>query len=760
MSNNGEFNSDEILDENFLATPDGMFLTWAHGLYQRELDLQSAERTQRSEDAAFYDGSQFADEELEEYERRNQKPRTFNEIKPTVDWLIGGERRTRADWAVLPRTEDDSAASLRKTKLVKYIDDINNAHWHRSDAFSDMVKTGEGWTRVSYEKNQDGDFQIQLVHEHWRYIISDSNSRRRDMSDMQYLWCIKVLPIQTLINNFPDKKSELKNLSDDVYELDQDLLDEQLIGTDQGDESRGLRSGSMSLNQSSGERSGVKVYEMWYKVNERVQLLRGAGSFNNEVYDENNNAHKILVEHYGYTLTEVTRDQIYCAMYTDDTVLYRQKSPYKHNRIPFVRRFAYLKDRNGAPYGVIRSVKDPQSDLNIRRNRALFLLSSSRVIMDEDAVEDERKLAEEVASWDGIIKKKKGYELRIEDGAAMANAQINVGEQNSAYIRQISGVTGENRGMDTNATSGIAIQSRQEQGTIISTVLTDMNSLARKMEGELVLSMIEQFMDKKFQFRITADNIKDKAEFVKINDEADPETDITKTQADFIVSERDYRTTMRQALSEQLISVAGTMAQHTGNPALAVSFVVSAIEMQDLPDKERFIEQILKSAGLPPLRETDEQKQQREENEMQAAQQQQQKQQQAFELEMKERLAKVAQAQAIADKAAMDAELIKVRVLMDKIQSLKSGMEAGAMAVTNHNILPVVDQMIDKLDALLNMDTATQQQEPLQPNEQEAMQAQLEQQEQVAPEQQQIEPEQLPSDAGIDPMQQPEAESI
>lgn len=763
MSKNGEFNSDDKLSDEFLSSPDGMFLTWAHGLYQRELDLQSEYRTERSIDAAFYDGKQFTDEELAKYDERNQTPRVFNEIKPTIDWLIGGERRTRTDWAVLPRTEDDSAASLTKTKLVKYIDDINNAHWHRSDAFTDMVKTGEGWVRVSYEKNQDGDFQIQLNHEHWRYILADSNSRRRDMTDMQYLWCTKVLPLQTLVNNFPDKATELTNLSDDMYELDQDILDEQLIGTDQSD-TRGLRSGSLNLNQSSGEREGVKVYEMWYKQNEKVKLLRGAGSFNNEVYDDNSDDHKILLEHYGYTLADVTRDQIYCAMYTDDTVLYRQRSPYKHNRIPFVRRYAYLDDREGMPYGVIRSVRDPQSDLNIRRNRALFLLSSSRVLMEEGAVEDKQQLAEEVASYDGIIEYKHGKQLKIEDGAAMANAQINVGEQNSAYIRQISGVTGENRGMDTNATSGIAIQARQEQGTIISTVLTDMHSLGRKMEGELVLSMIEQFMDKQFQFRITADNLKDKAEFVKINDESKPETDITKTQADFIVSERDYRTTMRQALSEQLINVASTMAQHTGNPALAVSFVVSAIEMQDLPDKDRFIENILKSAGLPPLRETDEQKQQREQSEAQAQQAQQEQQQKVFEIEMQERLAKVAQAQATADKALMDAELIKVRVLMDKIQSLKSGMEAGATAVSNHSILPVVDQMLGQLDDLLNLNTAQEPQQAPEPNpqEQEAMMQQQAEQEQLALQQSQEEQdltpvdEQKPPEAEADPMQQPD----
>src|SRR5690606_8906650 len=115
--------------------------------------------------------------------------------------------------------------------------------------------------------------------------------------------------------------------------------------------------------------------------------------------------------------------------------------PYKHNRFPFVRRYAYLKDREGTPYGVIRSIKDPQSDLNIRRNKALHMLSSVRVVMEEGAVEDENELSAEVARWDGIVKVKPGNKrFEIQEGSDRANQQLNVGEQNSAYIRQISGV--------------------------------------------------------------------------------------------------------------------------------------------------------------------------------------------------------------------------------------------------------------------------------------------------------------------------------
>ena len=751
------------LDQDFLATEDGQFLAWAHGLYQRELDLQAVARTERAIDVAFYDGDQFTDEELEEYEARNQTPRVFNEIKPTVDWLLGGERRIRTDWAVLPRTEDDSEASIRKSKLAKYIDDINNARWHRSEAYGDMTKNGEGWIAVEYLPNQDGDFQIMLQHEHWRYMLADSKSRRRDMTDMQYLWRVKVIDLHTLINHFPDKKSELINLSDDMGVLEDELLDEALVSVDPSDKNRQIRTGSLSFTQSAGDRDGVKVYEMWYRQSEKVKLLRGEGSFNNQPYDEKNEDHQVLTQHYGFQVAEVTRQQMYCAMYTDDTVLYRQKSPYKHNRFPFVRRYAYLKDREGTPYGVIRSVRDPQSDLNIRRNKALFMLSSVRVIMDEGAVESKEALAEEIARWDAIIEKKNGKELKVEEGSDRANQQLNVGEQNSAYIRQISGVTGENRGMDTNATSGIAIQARQEQGTVISTVLTDMHSLGRKLEGELVLSLIEQFYDKPFQFRITADNLKDKVEFAKINDEAEPETNITKTQSDFVVAERDYRTTMRQALSEQMLSSAGVIAQHTGKPDLAVAMLTAAIELQDLPDKDRLIDGLRKASGMPPMNETEEDREKREQQEQQAQQQQAQQQQAALELEMKERGAKIAELEARAAKTMLEGDLQKVRTLFEKVNTLKSGIEAGSMALQGHGALPVVDQLLEQIDTLLNLAPDQGQQE--QPQVPSPEQQQQMQQEQAMMEQQQMQQQQEQEQAQMQmqqqeqqPLQQPEQE--
>lgn len=705
-----EFETD-ALDDEFLSSNDGQFLAWAHGLYEYELDIQAVERTERSIDAAYYDGDQHTENEKLEYEDRNQKARVFNEIKPTVDWILGGERRARTDWQVSPRTADDVESAIVKTKLAKYIDDINKAKWHRSLAFEDMVKTGEGWTRVTYEPNADGDYQVTLTHDHWRSMLTANVARKVDMSDMPYLWCSKVVDLNSVVQYFPDKKSELINQAEDKQDLVDDQLEEGMLTQDHNGLTRltAVRSGVFSLNsQGSTTRQAVRVWEFWYKQTETVELLKGEGPFNNEVFDKDNEEHQQLIANQLYQLRENTREQMYCAMYTASSLLYRQISPYKHNRFPFVRRVAYIKDKTGTAYGVIRQIRDPQSDLNARRNRALYLMATSRVIMTEGAVEDERVLQEEVARHDSIIKVKQGKELRIEDGGQLAPQHIAMSQEDSAYIRQISGVTGENRGMDTNATSGIAIQARQEQGTVITTVLADMQSLARQMEGELVLSLVEQFMDRQMQFRITADNTSEH-EFVVINDPHEPETNITRTQADFIVNERDYRTTMRQALSEQMISAAGAIAQHSGNPNLAITLLEMAIDLQDLPNKEQLTAKLREAAGLPPHNETDEQKQARE----QAGQQQQAAEQQARENAMREQMAKASEMEARATKTLAETQLMKLREATEKLAAVKVALETGHLAnqLGGTGALEAADGIIAEANEILNLEPAPQTQQ-------------------------------------------------
>ena len=114
--------------------------------------------------------------------------------------------------------------------------------------------------------------------------------------------------------------------------------------------------------------------------------------------------------------------------------------------------------------------------------------------------------------------------------------------EDAKYIQNVAGVTDDNMGRETNATSGIAIQARSDQGTIVTADIFDNFRLAFQLQGEIQLSLIEQFYDMAKTFRVTGG--RNDLEFVSINrvqpdgSVLDP---ITESEADYIVDAQDFR---------------------------------------------------------------------------------------------------------------------------------------------------------------------------------------------------------------------------
>jgi hypothetical protein len=120
--------------------------------YDAEWNRQASNRFQQALDEDFYDGMQWTQEDAQALIERGQAPLVFNEVKPTIDWIIGTERRTRVDYKILPREKDDEALAEIKTKLMKYVSDANKLPWHRSMAFADAIKGGVGWLEVGTQR--------------------------------------------------------------------------------------------------------------------------------------------------------------------------------------------------------------------------------------------------------------------------------------------------------------------------------------------------------------------------------------------------------------------------------------------------------------------------------------------------------------------------------------------------------------------------------------------------------------------------------
>ena len=664
-------------------------------LYDREIDRQAYSRTERAKDADFFDGHQHTSGEIALYEARGQEPRVFNDIKPAILWILGNERRNRNDWDVKPRGAEDVDAAIHKSKLIKYIDDINNAKFERSNAFADAVKTGEGWTEPCVENDDFGDLQIVFRHVGWRQILADSTSVRPDLKDANHLFRTRVLHIDAAKQLFPDAVDELEGESQDVHILiDEDRS--SLYGYEQREQhGTTLNTGVLTFDgvRYANDQRGVRVIECWYRRYEQVEILRSdIAQFDRITFDQADPAQVDMVATGQATVIKVKRKQMYVGIFTRYSMLWHSKTPYDHNTFPYVRRVVFVDDRTGCPYGLIRDLRDPQTDLNHRRNQALYNISTKRVVMDKGAVDDLRNLQEEVARPDSIIEKKVGADFQILENTGLASGHLELAVQDSAYIRQISGVTGENQGLPTNATSGIAIQARAEQGSVITTLPFDNNRLAHQLEGEIILSLIEQFMDRPMQIRITGEDGKD--EFLTFNQS--PETNITRTKADFVIGEKEWRVTMRQAASDQFMQLASNLAKF--NPAMAMACVDVAVDLSDLPNKKDMLSKFRAASGIPDPNDP-EQQQAAQQAKAQADALQQQQQQ----LMMQQLAAKIEQLQAQTTKIMSDAEQAKIGAIIAKTQAMGQVMQTAAVIEQNPNLTQTADDLMANADQILDL---------------------------------------------------------
>lgn len=680
---------------------------WLVSTRQRELMLMGKAREQCAIDEDYYDGEHYSEDDKIVLLNRGQAPLVYNETKPAIDWVIGEEKRKRMDFNVYGRAEDDAESAVAKQKLIKYLSDVNRIGWQRSEAFTNMVKAGQGWTEICVEPDDAGEPTIKFRHVSWRNIIEDSSSRCLDMSDMRYIFRDKIVDLEEASAWFPNLKEKLYSAAEERDVLENVQIAENYLGSPLN------RSGYLGIGNPGmldmGSRPAIQLYECWYKKYENVEVIRRKGHrLHGRVYNPNNETHIAAIESGVCQIFNTARACMRVSIFCDKFLLVDAPSPYEHNRFPFVRRTAYRKAKDGSHYGLVRQIRDIQDDLNKRRSKSLHLLNTRRVIIDPTAVEDMQVFSEEVARPDAILEVNDLSKIKIEDGIQMAEAHVRFSEMDSASIRNITGITGEQQGRETNATSGVAQRQRAEQGGIITTTLFDNHRLAHQLEGEILLSLIEQFMTDEQEIRIIGSN--GKPEYIKINQGS---TSIADNQADFIMDEEDYRIGVKAQLSDRLMDIATRFAQ-IGQPQVAVSLVVMAFELQDLPNRERILQQIREMTNMPDPNEPDDQRDQRKQAE--AQQQSQQR-----EMEMRKAMADILKVEGEAKKAQADAGLKEIQDLREKLTTFEQAMKSADMLRQVPQLGGIVDDLIQNVTNILaaqpaaNMQPQPQAQQQLQP---------------------------------------------
>ena len=646
---------------------------------------QAENRAEMALDEDYADGIQWTPEERYELEVvRGQPALTFDLISPTIAWVTGTEKRTRVDYKVLPRRKEFSDAAEQKTAMLKADSDVNRAVFHISQAFREAVVPGLGWIEEGVRSDTDEE-PLFLRAESWRNIWFDPLSREFDLSDCRYLFREKWVDLDFATALFPQFAHALRAQANtlSLTQQDPDEFYENPYLYDPTGSPRGaaIRPATEESWNVHGRRERVCLVEFWYREPARVQVVRGDGAWDGSVLNPEDPVHVWLLENGHASTHDAVRTVVKQALFIKGTLLQEGlQNPYWHNQFPFTPIWGYRRRRDGAPYGMVRKLRDPQDDFNKKRSKTAHILSTKRTVMDKGAVDNLDAYAEEVARPDAIVEINSGKTLRIETDHQLASQLTNLSLDDVRLINSISGVTPELRGEGNANQSGKAVLAKQEQGQATTMDLFDNLRLALQLSGEKRLRNLEQFTSEDKAVRILGPQ--GGAQFVEVQAE-----NVWNNKADFVVDEQAFRASARQAMFESMMDLMSRL-----DPKIAINILDLVVDLSDVPQREELVARIRKINGqADPEKEVSPEEQAAME-EQAAAEDQKRQRLEAAEMALLE--GRAMKEQAAGQKAMMEA-------ILKKLETMEKSLNvAGTAAAVGPEIARSADLLGDEAQRL------------------------------------------------------------
>lgn len=557
--------------------------------------------------------------ELETFRLQNRIPTWFDIIRPMVNLVVGLEATNRSDITVLPRSPQHTAEAQAKTKLLKYETDASEMGWELTQTMRSACNTGIGWFETGL--NPDAEAEKLLLQDVDAFCCyPDPNSRKPDYSDQREFYRAMWLEVQQLQLMFPDLADEIEGLvwghedwSAEEFGGQQNLNYSSDYSNMYGDTPPVSMWGGQTSNYGQRpayfddidtHRRQLRAVERWYRKDTYTRLACLPDGRKFRVSQENaRGLAELLVEGQAYLDEGLVRN-IRVAMFVGNLLLGDNASPYEHREIPFTPLIAYLDDDH-RPAGLVRMVRDPAKEYNTRRTHALRELMNRQLFYEKGTFADINQVADEIARPDGMIEVQPGKFDRWKyfNDMEVVQGDVQMMETARTQVTDLSGVTKELAGQESNVTAGIAIQQRQSQGQTALYTIMDNRNHALKRIGRLADSVIAQVTPMNKAVRITGGT--QGLDWLMVN-QYDPETgatdcDITQGNYDYAIAPTAERPTDSLSQLQMLKDFASSMP-----PQIQLAFAPKIAALANLPGGQDTVDQITKiadqmlTAMLPP----------------------------------------------------------------------------------------------------------------------------------------------------------------
>ncbi|WP_339140530.1 hypothetical protein [Pseudoalteromonas galatheae] len=575
-------------------------------------DIKSQPSQWRQESATcelYYDGHQVKAADKELLDSRGQPLLIYNLIHPTVNGVLGMEAKTRTDWLVKSDDKEGMEVAEVLNERVNEVARLARAQRACSDAFARQCKAGIGWVEVRRNDDPFGDPYI-VEEVDWAEVWFDWHAKRPDLKDARWVVREKWLDLDEAVLYMPQKESLLNTVYHDSWEpmdlaTTSDDLSHTLVSAWHVQQETTLH----SSDWMSADRKRVRMFEVWYRKPKSAPVIELNG--NVMEYDSNNKIHVALRNNGHAKVYRAIFSEMRRAIYCGPHLLHEGASPYPHNEFPLVPFFGYREGRSRVPYGLIRNMISAQDGVNFRHSMLTWLLKARRVLMIEGATNmKDVELQEQLARVDGIIKlnpdvvREMGMDrvFKIDSELGVATEQYRLMEHAQTMIQDSAGVYNAVLGKsDSGATSGIAINSLVEQGSITLSELYDNYASARQQVGSLLAYLEAERLGSKPQTLSLYANSSKPTKTIEVNKPGEGgyiTNKVTMLKKHVVMADIHTTAGYQQQMIDRLMQLMGSLPEQV-QPLL----LMKVIELSELPGKDELIKAMSQLLGVSVSKE-------------------------------------------------------------------------------------------------------------------------------------------------------------
>ena len=456
---------------------------------------------------AYYRGEQWDEFDMQQLDDQGRPALTINTILPTVNAVLAEQSTKKADIQFKPRGGGNQDVADVLTQVYSQIADNNKLDWIESQVFSDGLIQDRGYfdVRIDFDDHVNGEVRIESKDP--LDILIDPDAKHYDPRTWNEIFETKWMSVDEIEEIYGQQKADkLRFLAETGTTLGADSMEFEESRYGDTDEYNYGQQYPGDPDNARTLRSIRVIERQYYKLDDCMYYVDPVTGDKRKIPNSwGKKKREEFADTYGLGIISKKMRRVRWTVTADTVVLFDDYSPYDHFTI--VPYFPYF--RRGKPFGMVRNLLSPQEQLNKITSQELHIVNTtanSGWIVESGSLSGMTAddLEEHGAETGLVLEFNRGS---TPPGKIPPN-QIptgldRLGQKAARNIKEISGITDAMLGMDSPEVSGVAIQQKQNRGSLLLQVPLDNLAKTRQYLAEKILQMVQTYYTEERLLQVT-----------------------------------------------------------------------------------------------------------------------------------------------------------------------------------------------------------------------------------------------------------------